>query len=146
MYTTALNIPAMTASGLTFLAGVGIFLGVTLLLVIVLLVAKHFLVHSGDVNITYNDGRVAIVPSGKPLLSAMADKDIFLPSACGGKGSCGQCRVQVLEGGGEILPTETVHFSRKEIKDNWRLACQVKVKQDMKIEVPASALDVKEYE
>ena len=146
MYTTALNIPAMTASGLTFLVGVGIFLGVTLLLVIVLLVAKHFLVHSGDVNITYNDGRVAIVPSGKPLLSAMADKDIFLPSACGGKGSCGQCRVQVLEGGGEILPTETVHFSRKEIKDNWRLACQVKVKQDMKIEVPASALDVKEYE
>ena len=146
MYTTALNIPAMTASGLTFLAGVGIFLGVTLLLVIVLLVAKHYLVHSGDVNITYNDGRVAIVPSGKPLLSAMADKDIFLPSACGGKGSCGQCRVQVLEGGGEILPTETVHFSRKEIKDNWRLACQVKVKQDMKIEVPASALDVKEYE
>ena len=146
MYTTALNIPAMTASGLTFLAGVGIFLGVTLLLVIVLLVAKHFLVHSGDVNITYNDGRVAIVPSGKPLLSAMADKDIFLPSACGGKGSCGQCRVQVLEGGGEILPTETVHFSRKEIKDNWRLACQVKVKQNMKIEVPASALDVKEYE
>ena len=146
MYTTALNIPAMTASGLTFLAGVGIFLGVTLLLVIVLLVAKHFLVHSGDVNITYNDGRVAIVPSGKPLLSAMADKDIFLPSACGGKGSCGQCRVQVLEGGGEILPTETVHFSRKEIKDNWRLACQVKVKQDMKIEIPASALDVKEYE
>ena len=146
MYTTALNIPAMTASGLTFLAGVGIFLGVTLLLVIVLLVAKHFLVHSGDVNITYNDGRVAIVPSGKPLLSAMADKDIFLPSACGGKGSCGQCRVQVLEGGGEILPSETVLFSRKEIKDNWRLACQVKVKQDMKIEVPASALDVKEYE
>ena len=146
MYTTALNIPAMTASGLTFLAGVGIFLGVTLLLVIVLLVAKHFLVHSGDGNITYTDGRVAIVPSGKPLLSAMADKDIFLPSACGGKGSCGQCRVQVLEGGGEILPTETVHFSRKEIKDNWRLACQVKVKQDMKIEVPASALDVKEYE
>ncbi len=142
----SLYIPLMSASGLTFLAGVGFFLGVTLLLVILLLVAKRFLVQSGDVTVTYNDGREAIVPSGKPLLSAMADKDIFLPSACGGKGSCGQCRVRVLEGGGEILPTETVHFTRKEIKDNWRLACQVKVKQDMTIEVPAAALDVKEYE
>lgn len=136
----------MTASGLTFVAGVGFFLGVTLLLVIVLLVAKHFLVHTGNVLVSYNDGREATVPAGKPLLSAMAEKDIFLPSACGGKGSCGQCRVQVLEGGGEILPTEAVHFSRKEIKANWRLACQVKVKQDLKIEVPASALDVREWE
>lgn len=76
----------------------------------------------------------------------MADQNIFLPSACGGKGSCGQCRVQVFDGGGEILPTETVHFSRKEVKDNWRLACQVKVKDDMNIGVPASALDVKEWE
>ncbi|MDE6277689.1 MAG: NADH:ubiquinone reductase (Na(+)-transporting) subunit F [Muribaculaceae bacterium] len=136
----------LSAASLTFLAGVGFFLGVTLLLVVVLLVAKHFLVQSGDVTVSYNDGREAIVPSGKPLLSAMADKDIFLPSACGGKGSCGQCKVRVLEGGGEILPTETVHFTRKEMKDNWRLACQVKVKQDMKIEIPAAALDVKEYE
>ncbi len=141
-----LYISLMSASDLTFVAGVGFFLGVTLLLVIVLLVAKKFLVHAGDVVITYNDGREVIAPAGKPLLSAMAEKDIFLSSACGGKGSCGQCRVQVIDGGGEILPTEAVHFSRKEIKEHWRLACQVKVKQDMKIEIPASALDVKEWE
>ena len=76
----------------------------------------------------------------------MATRDVFLPSACGGKGSCGQCKVQVTAGGGEILPTEAVHFTRKEIKDDWRLACQVKVKNDLDIKVPASVLDIKEYE
>ena len=76
----------------------------------------------------------------------MADNNIFLPSACGGKGSCGQCRVQVLEGGGEALPTEGVHFTRRELKDHWRLACQVKVKNNLDIKVPASALSVKEWE
>ncbi|MDE6040000.1 MAG: 2Fe-2S iron-sulfur cluster binding domain-containing protein, partial [Muribaculaceae bacterium] len=131
---------------LTVLAGVGIFLLVTILLVIVLLVAKRYLVQSGDVEITINKDRTVTVSTGKPLLSTMADQNIFLPSACGGKGSCGQCRVQVLEGGGEPLPTETVHFSRREVKDHWRLACQVKVKNNMDIKVPESALSVKEYE
>lgn len=130
----------------TLLAGVGFFLGITLLLVAVLLIAKHFLVHSGDVSINVNNTKTFHAPAGSSLLSTMASCDVFLPSACGGKGSCGQCRVQVESGGGQILPTEAVHLSRKEIKDNWRLACQVKVKENMDIEVPASALEVKEWE
>ncbi|MCM1292880.1 MAG: NADH:ubiquinone reductase (Na(+)-transporting) subunit F [Bacteroides sp.] len=133
-------------STLTIIAGVGIFLLVTLLLVAILLTAKHFLVHTGKVTITINNDTKVEALSGKPLLSTMADNNIFLPSACGGKGSCGQCKVQVLEGGGEILPTESVHFSRKEVKDHWRLACQVKVKEDLSMAVPASVLDIKEYE
>lgn len=132
--------------GATLLAGIGIFLAITLLLVIVLLVAKHYLVSSGKVTVTINDDKKVDVESGRPLLSALATENVFLPSACGGKGSCGQCKVRVTEGGGEILPTEAVHFSRKEIKDNWRLACQVKVKNDVDIKVPASVLDIKEYE
>lgn len=130
----------------TLIATVGIFLGITLLLVIILLVAKKYLVKSGDVTININDSDSVSVPAGKSLLSTLADRNIFLSSACGGKGSCGQCRVRVTEGGGQILPTEAVHFSRKEMKDDWRLACQVKVKEDMKILVPESALDVKEWE
>lgn len=130
----------------TLLSGIGIFLLITLLLVIVLLVAKHYLVSSGKVTVTINDDRKVDVESGRPLLSALATENVFLPSACGGKGSCGQCKVRVTEGGGEILPTEAVHFTRKEIKDDWRLACQVKVKNDMAIKVPASVLDIKEYE
>lgn len=132
--------------GATLLSGIGIFLAITLLLVIVLLVAKRYLVSSGMVTVTINDDKKVEVESGRPLLSALATKDVFLPSACGGKGSCAQCKVRVTEGGGEILPTEAVHFSRKEIKDNWRLACQVKVKNDIDIKVPASVLDIKEYE
>ncbi len=108
--------------------------------------AKKYLVKSGDVTININDSDSVSVPAGKSLLSTLADRNIFLSSACGGKGSCGQCRVRVTEGGGQILPTEAVHFSRKEMKEDWRLACQVKVKEDMKILVPESALDVKEWE
>lgn len=136
----------LSQSDLTLLSGVGIFLLITLLLVAVLLVAKRFLVHSGKVDITINRDKVIEAESGNSLLSTMATQNVFLPSACGGKGSCGQCKVQVEEGGGDILPTEAVHFTRKEIKDNWRLACQVKVKGDMAIHVPASVLDIKEYE
>ncbi len=136
----------LSPMGATLLAGIGIFLGITLLLVIILLVAKRYLVSSGKVTVTINDDRKVEVESGRPLLSALATENVFLPSACGGKGSCAQCRVRVTEGGGEILPTEAVHFSRKEIKDNWRLACQVKVKNDIDITVPASVLDIKEYE
>ena len=132
--------------GATLLSGIGIFLAITLLLVIVLLVAKRYLVSSGMVTVTINDDKNVEVESGRPLLSALATENVFLPSACGGKGSCAQCRVRVTEGGGEILTTEAVHFTRKEIKDNWRLACQVKVKNDLDIKVPASVLDIKEYE
>ena len=135
-----------SAGQLTVMSGVIIFLLITLLLVTVLLVAKKFLVHTGQVKITINGDKDVFAQSGKSLLSTMADQNIFLSSACGGKGSCGQCKVQVFEGGGEILPTETVHFTRKQMKDHWRLGCQVKVKEDMKIGVPASVLDVKEWE
>ena len=138
-------IPASLA-GTTIITGVGIFLAITLLLVMVLLVAKHFLVHSGDVEITVNGEKSFNVPAGDSLLSTMASQNVFLPSACGGKGSCGQCRVKVVAGGGEMLPTEAVHISRKEAKEHWRLACQVKVKENLEIEVPASVLEVKEWE
>ena len=135
-----------SASTLTVVTGVAVFLIITLLLVAMLLIAKKFMVKSGDVVITVNNETEIPAEAGGSLLSTLAAKDVFLPSACGGKGSCGQCRVRVLSGGGEILPTETVHFSRKEIKEGWRLGCQVKVKQDMSIQVPASVLSVTEWE
>jgi NADH:ubiquinone oxidoreductase, Na(+)-translocating, F subunit len=141
-----MNVNILTSIPPTVVAGTLLFLTVTLLLVVVLLVAKHYLVHSGKVDIEINGDRHVEAESGKSLLSTMADSNVFLPSACGGKGSCGQCRVQVFDGGGDVLPTEAVHFNRKEMKDSWRLACQVKVKQDMKIGVPASVLDIKEWE
>ncbi len=145
--TTINSIPVLSAAGnLTIIAGVTVFLAVTVVLVLILLVAKRYLVHSGKVRIVINNDREVEADSGKPLLSTLADRNIFLPSACGGKGSCGQCKVQVFDGGGDILPTETVHFSRKQVQDHWRLACQVKVKEDMKIGVPASVLDIKEWE
>lgn len=134
------------STSLTVWTTVIIFLAITLLLVIILLVAKHFLVPSGKVSITINDDNKVDVNSGSSLLSALSDSNIYLSSACGGKGSCGQCRVRVTEGGGEILPTEAVHFSRRQQKDGWRLGCQVKVKNDMAIKLPASVLNVKEWE
>lgn len=141
-----LNILLVASTSLTVLSSVGIFLIITLVLVAILLIAKHYLVKSGKVKINMNDSKEISVEAGKSLLSSLADSGVFLSSACGGKGSCGQCRVQVLESGGEILPTETVHFSRKEVKEHWRLGCQVKVKDDMKIHVSDSVLDVKEWE
>lgn len=143
---TLTNILLAASTSLTVFSSVGIFLVLTLLLVAVLLVAKHYLVKSGKVNINMNDTKDINVDAGKSLLSSLSDSGVFLSSACGGKGSCGQCRLQVFEGGGEILPTEKVHFTRKEMKDHWRLGCQVKVKDDMKIGVSESVLDVKEWE
>ena len=128
------------------LYAVGVFLAVILLLVIILLVAKKYLVASGNVKITINGDKVYEVPAGGTLLNTLAEAGVHLPSACGGKGSCGQCKCQVLEGGGEILPTETVHFTRKQQKDHWRLGCQVKVKNDISMKVPESVLGVKEWE
>lgn len=128
------------------LTSIGVFLSVILLLVIILLVAKRYLSPSGNVNITENGDRTLSVGQGNNLMATLNENGIFLPSACGGKASCGQCKVQVLEGGGEILDSEKPHFSRKEIKDHWRLGCQCKVKGDMSIRVPESVLGVKEYE
>ena len=132
---------------LTVISSAAIFLIVTLLLVVVLLVAKHYFVPSGKIHININDGKKDLeVETGSSLLSTLAENGIHLASACGGKGSCGQCRVRVTEGGGNILPTETVHFSRKEQQANWRLGCQVKVKEDMNIIVEDSVLEIKEWE
>ena len=125
---------------------IGVFLLVIILLVIILLVAKKYLSPSGNVNITVNGDKVLNVPQGNNLMATLNENGIFLPSACGGKASCGQCKVQVLEGGGEILDSEKPHFTRKQIKDHWRLGCQCKVKGDLKIHVDESILGVKEYE
>ena len=128
------------------LTSIGVFLATILLLVIILLVAKKYLSPSGNVSIVVNDSTTLSVPQGGNLMATLNENGIYLPSACGGKASCGQCKVQVLEGGGEILDSEKPHFSRKEIKDHWRLGCQCKVKGDLKIKVPESVLGVKEYE
>lgn len=131
----------------SIIAAALIFLVMVLALVAVLLIAKSRLVKSGDVTISINNGQKELITkSGKSLLTTLNDGGIHLSSACGGKGSCGQCRCQVENGGGEMLPTEAVHFSRKEIKDNWRLGCQVKVKNEMDIRVSEAALEVKEWE
>ena len=131
----------------TVIASAVIFLIITLLLVVILLTARHYLVPSGKVKININGGAKELeVETGSSLLSTLQSQGVMLSSACGGKGSCGQCKVQVVEGGGEILPTETVHFSRKEQQDHWRLGCQVKVKDNLEIQVPDSVLSVKEYE
>lgn len=131
----------------TILGAVATIVVVTLVLVALLLVIKAKLTPSGNVTININDGKKELsVPQGGDLMHTLADQGIFLPSACGGKANCGQCKVRVLDGGGEILPTETGFFSRKQIKDNWRLGCQVKVKDNLKIAVPDSALSVKKLE
>ncbi len=124
-----------------------IFLIIVLVLVIVLLVAKRWLVNSGEVAISINEGKKMIhAEGGKSLLATLGENGVHLSSACGGKGSCGQCKLHVTSGGGDMLPTEAVHFTRREIKDNWRLGCQVKVKGDMEIKVSEAALEVKEWE
>ncbi len=128
------------------LYAVGVFLAVILLLVVILLVAKKYLVASGDVKVTINGDKEYNIPSGGTLLASLGEAGVHLPSACGGKGSCGQCKCQVLSGGGEILPTETVHFTRKQQKDHWRLGCQVKVKNDLQLKMDESVLGVKEWE
>lgn len=136
----------LLSTNITILSSTLLFFAVTILLVVILLVAKKYLVPSGNIKITINDKEEVEVPIGNSLLSTLSEKKIFLPSACGGGGSCGQCRVRIPEGGGDTLPTEKVHFSRKELMNNWHLGCQVKVKNDMQIVVPESVLGVKEWE
>lgn len=128
------------------LTSIGVFLVMILLLVIVLLVAKRYLSPGGQVNISINGKDTVSVEQGGNLLSTLSEQGIYLPSACGGKGSCGQCKCQVVEGGGEILDSERGHFTRKQVKEHWRLGCQCKVKGDLSIQVPDSVLGVKEYE
>ena len=121
-------------------------LAIVLTLTSILLLAKTFLVSSGKVKITINGDKIIEVDGGSTLLTTLGNEGIFLPSACGGGGTCVQCTCQVLTGGGSILPTEEPHFSRKQIADNFRLGCQVKVKEDMEIEVEEEIMGIKEWE
>ncbi len=137
----------LASQGAVIATSVVVFLLVVLLLVSILLYAKQKLTPSGTVTIDINDGDQALeVSPGQTLLSALGNNKIFLPSACGGGGTCAMCRCQVNEGAGSILPTETGYFTRKEQANNWRLACQVKVKEDMKMEIPQEVLGIKKWE
>ncbi|MGY6630593.1 MAG: NADH:ubiquinone reductase (Na(+)-transporting) subunit F [Wenzhouxiangella sp.] len=134
--------------GFEIAAGVVMFTGTVLVLVAMILAARSKLVSSGDVVIDVNDDpeKQIKTPAGSKLLGTLADQGIFLSSACGGGGTCGQCLCKVLEGGGEALPTEREKLSRGEIREGYRLSCQVNVKQDMKIEVPEEFFGVKKIE
>ncbi|MEQ8323522.1 MAG: NADH:ubiquinone reductase (Na(+)-transporting) subunit F [Vicingaceae bacterium] len=131
---------------LTILAAIVVFLIMIFLLVSILLWAKAKLTNTGPVTISINGEKDITVEAGSTLLSTLGNNKIFLPSACGGGGTCAMCKCQVLDGGGEILPTEVPYFSRKDIQDNWRLGCQVKVKNDMKIHVPEEIFGIKKWE
>jgi len=130
----------------TIIATVAAFLLITLLLVTLLLFVKQKLSPSGSVTITINGEKKIEVASGSTLLTTLGNEKIFLPSACGGGGSCVQCECHINSGGGEALPTETPHFTRKELKEGIRLACQVKVKQDMDISIPEEVFGIKKWE
>ena len=132
----------------TIVGGVALFTVVVMLLVSLILVARARLVSSGEVQIEINGDpdRTLTVPAGGKLLSTLADAGIFLSSACGGGGTCAQCKCQIVDGGGSMLPTEEGHFTRGQRRDNWRLSCQVAVKQDMKIEVAPEFFGVKQWE
>ena len=130
---------------LEVLLGVVMFTVVVLALVILILVAKARLVASGNVSITVNDQKTIQVPTGGKLLGALSDAGVLVSSACGGGGTCAQCEVKVHSGGGDILPTELTHISRREAREGCRLSCQVAVKQDMRVEVPPEAFDTKKW-
>ncbi len=130
------------------ISGVGMFTGVVLALVAIILVARSRLVTSGNVRILINDdeSKALSVPAGGKLLNVLADNKVFVSSACGGGGTCAQCKVNIYEGGGDILQTETSHITKREAREGVRLSCQVNVKQDMKIEVPPEVFSIKKWE
>jgi len=134
------------STGTIIIAGIIVFLVVTLSLVGMLLYARKKLLPQGNVKITINDDKEFEVAPGSSLLSTLSAEKIFLPSACGGGGTCAMCKCQVNEGGGSILPTEVGYFTRKQIKENWRLGCQVKVRNDLKIEIPPAIFGIKKWE
>lgn len=131
---------------LEIILGVVLFTVIVLLLVAVILAARSKLVNSGDVTIIVNNEKEITVPAGGKLLNTLADAELFLPSACGGGGTCAQCKCIVEEGGGSILPTEQSHFTKREQREGWRLSCQVPVKQNMKVEVEDEVFGVKQWE
>lgn len=132
--------------GITVIASVVVFLVFLLMLVAIILFAKAKLSPSGLVKVEINGEKVIEVEAGNTILGTLGNNKIFLPSACGGGGTCAMCKCQVTEGGGEILPTEKPYFTRKEIQENWRLGCQVKIKQDMKIQIPEEIFGIKKWE
>jgi len=131
---------------LEILLGVIFFTIIVIALVFIIIGAKSKLVASGDIEIVVNDEKTIHVPAGSKLLTALAENELFIPSACGGGGTCGQCRVKVHSGGGEILPTELSHITKREAAEGERLSCQVAVKHDMKIDVEDSVFGVKKWE
>jgi len=132
--------------GTVILTSIIVFLLVIMLLVALLLYARKKLTPQGEVELTINKDKKFIVNPGSTILTTLANEKIFLPSACGGGGTCGMCKCQVLSGGGSILPTETGFFTRKEQMNNWRLGCQVKVKEDMEIAIPKEIFGIKKWE
>ena len=131
---------------MTILYGVGMFTAIVLALVMVILAARSRLVSSGNVSIQINGEKTIEVPAGGKLLQTLADANLFLASACGGGGTCAQCKCQVSDGGGSMLPTEESHFTRRQAHDGWRLSCQTPVKQDMRIQIPEEVFGVKQWE
>ncbi len=129
-----------------YLVGVGVFVGLILLLSAAILVANRYLANYGTCKLYINEGEPLEVEGGQSLLAALYGQKIFIPSACGGQGTCGECKVRVLEGGGQILPTELQHISKPQARAGLRLACQVKVRSDLKLEVPEEYLSVQEFE
>lgn len=136
----------LVSTTLVIVTSIIAFLTIILILVATLLFAKAKLTPSGEVKVTINDEKEINTNPGNTLLSTLSEQGIFLPSACGGGGSCGMCRCQVEEGGGSILPTETNFFTRKEQQNNWRLGCQVKVREDIKIKIPEEIMGIKKWE
>jgi len=135
----------LTSTLSVILISVSVFLIVILLLVVMLLYARYKLTPQGDVQLKVNDKEFTVSP-GSTVLNTLSANDIFLPSACGGGGTCGMCKCQVLEGGGSILPTETGFFTRKEQQQQWRLGCQVKIREDMTIQIPEEVMGIKKWE
>jgi Na+-transporting NADH:ubiquinone oxidoreductase subunit F len=132
-------------TGNTILYSIIVFLLVTLFLVSILLFARDKLAPKGQVHLLINNNEIAVSP-GSNLLSTLSGSGIYLPSACGGGGTCGLCKCQIFEGGGSILPTETGFFTRKEQNNHWRLGCQVKIREDLTIKVPDSVMGIKKWE
>ncbi len=136
----------LASQGTLVVISIAVFFLVIMTLVIVLLYAKYRLTPQGKVKIEINEDKEMEVDPGSTLLSSLGEKKVYLPSACAGGGTCGMCKCRIVEGGGEILPTEKPFFTRKEQQKDWRLSCQVKVREDMKLIVPPEVLDVKKWE
>lgn len=136
----------LASQGIIVIISIAVFFIVIMTLVMVLLYAKSKLTPQGKVKLKINEDKEMDIDPGSTLLSSLNEKKIYLPSACAGGGTCGMCKCRIVEGGGEILPTEKPFFSRKEQQKDWRLACQVKVRNDMELIVPPEVLDVKKWE